>query len=53
MGWKYDKKSLRKIYDEEKPNMTFGEFKKWAEHFANSMIQKAKKEMEDEEAVEQ
>lgn len=46
--WKYDEKSLRKIYEQGDLKISFEEFKKWAEHYANSLINKVKKEIEDE-----
>lgn len=46
MGWKYNDEKLKKIYLESKYDlkMSYKEFKKMAEEFANQLIEKAKKE---------
>lgn len=46
MGWKFNEKELRKIYRESNKDMrlSYKEFKKAAEKFANQLIANAKKE---------
>lgn len=53
--FRYNDESLKKVYEDEgkKLKMTYGDFKKWAEHFANTLINKAKKEVNDEKTIEQ
>ena len=51
--WRYDDNSLRKVYKEEGAHlkMTYKEFKKMAEQYANSLIKKVKKEIENEKVT--
>lgn len=49
MSWKYDDERLKKIYIESKYDlkMSYKEFKKMAEKFANQLIKQAAKEVKD------
>lgn len=51
--WKFDDKSLKKMYKEEKVHLkiSYKEFKKWAEQFANELIEDAKKKVENEKEM--
>lgn len=63
MGWKYKDESLKQLYKEYKNNikafsdkqaMSYKEFKKMAEQFANQLIDNVKKEAKDaKEAIEE
>lgn len=49
MGWKFNDKHLRKIYNDSKKelNMSYREFKRRAEELADQLISTAKKEIRD------
>ena len=46
--WKFDDKKLKKLHAESKLNLTYEEFKKFAEDYANQLIKNVKKEIENE-----
>lgn len=48
--WKFDDKSLKRMYKEEGTHLkiSYEEFKKLAEQYANSLIEKVKKEIKNE-----
>ena len=48
--WKFDEKRLKKLYKEENSNlkMSYKEFRKMAESFANELIDKVKKDVKNE-----
>lgn len=51
--WRYDDESLRKIYKESKKDlkMSYKDFKKMAESFANQLIENTKKEIKNEKVT--
>lgn len=53
MGWKYDDEVLKKIYKESKKDlkMSYKDFKKMAESFANQLIENTKKEVRNNEKI--
>ena len=46
--WKYDSDSLKKIYKEHKPKMSYKDFKKMAEQYANHLIGEINEEIKNE-----
>lgn len=55
MGWKFDDKRLRRIYDENKDNinMSYKDFKKMAQDYANRLIANVKKGIDNDKKLKQ
>ena len=46
--WKFDDKRLKKLHKESKLNLSYEDFKKFAEDYANQLLKNIKKEIENE-----